>query len=170
MKLNVLIEGSPDEIGEFLRLLGQGKASESILEQAFKGEVVKFSFEAGYSKAFSQVGWGTILLCSIVGDHAADEDGMHRVLFDDICMYGDFDDDEKVAARKISSRVGGLRKVTDRMGLEPVLEIDRIDGERYVLMPSAIKREVKEYLQYRLEEWFEWLNANNIDPNDLMSS
>lgn len=171
MKLNLQIDGTAEEIADFLKAVGNGKASEDVIAKLSASTAIRVAANAYSDSIFAQVGWGTILLCQIVAEGQINESGFHEMPFDVIFGYGDFDDaDERKSSRKISSRVGGLRKVTDRTNVDPILLIERIDEERVVTMPSAAKQDLRNFLNYHNEQWEEWLSSNNIDPDTLYSN
>lgn len=82
-----------------------------------------------YQPAFNKVNISAMFLAYVILREGDWDDSRCLISFD--LLFGQIDYD---TTRNISSRIGGLRKITDGLGLKPVMEIARVQGERYALV------------------------------------
>ncbi|UTV30810.1 hypothetical protein [Photobacterium atrarenae] len=130
MELDIKLSGTPEEIARFLREGGYGSLSERVISSMVDGKNISLELnqpdESRYIEAMEKVNMPTIFLAYLILRDGVQEEKVTSISFDELMLMTDLDN-----TRNISSRIGGLRKVTDSLGLKPVMEVQRRRGERY---------------------------------------
>jgi hypothetical protein len=167
MQLELSIKGSPSELSEFLTNLSSGDKVSDLVSRLVSDGQINLHTMAGVEEkesVFSQVKFGTIYLCRLIIACGETVDDGRILSFEDILAESE-DYENTMESRQVSSRIGGLKKVTERLGLPPVIEITRKNKERYARFNTEYESPLERFVLKNDEQWLEWLEEECIESD-----
>lgn len=165
-------------VKEAMQLIKEGlnEQHSHVLMQALAGSLQeRFDFGPDKQtvdatlKALERVSLDAILLLAqIVSDEGWFEDDRYVVEFDDVQLFDEFcHQDEKVVRRKISSRIGGLRKITDSIQAPALATIEKGFDAKLIEVRHWAKPIIEEFVRQHRSAWVSHLKARGFHDDPL---
>lgn len=158
MEVKLFVKGSDEQVSAFFESFLGREATTALLDHlASEGGIVREDFaEDPIYELLEEISWATFYLCDLlVVNGESTEDGGRILSYDEL-------EDLGIKERSISSRIGGMRKVADRLVVDSVLTTLVRRGERRCKLDSEAVP-VIEYARAKREESYSlWLEEKGL--------
>ncbi|WP_346992943.1 hypothetical protein [Alteromonas gracilis] len=178
MKINLTIECSVEEATQLIKQgLNEQQAADFInaVSTSLKDSMNTYPSDEkkqAILTAMERANFSAVaMIAQIVADETSLNGNKYIEDFDDVACFHEFLETRDTAIkRKISSRIGGLRKITDSVDAPPLATIERGLDSKVVEVNSWAKPLIIEYLQHHRSSWAQYIERYLvIDPLDIIT-
>lgn len=163
--MEITIKGTQDQLRSFIKGLFSGDNGDEIMARLVEAGMIKTETrpdDESIYEVFEEVSWETLHLAHLIFLDGVEDSKGRYLTFTELDTIK-INKKEKMTERGMSSRVGGAKKVSKRLGLkEPVLDIKKVPGgeKRYYLSAIALST-FEQFLTDWEDEYRKWLDEKN---------
>lgn len=173
--MKITISGTQEQVTDFVKALLSKKDASSIFNKMIDEELLETEYEAddpAIYEVFEDIAWPTFHLAHIIYEHHTLKkiDLGLGMTVEELLDHEIDDDETTLSKRELSSRLGGAKKVTKRLGTPDVFIIRRGKkrGEKRYYLSEEVIPTFEQYLQDQDENYREYLEENDyFYPGDL---